>query len=754
MILKPHIVDGIDAIFKQALEDGRTVLHEHEVYDMLKCVGFSTPDFVVVKNEKDVNEELIKRFRGRMVLKVVSRDLVHKQKYGGVKMVETSDPLYVRYVISAMREEIYSHFEDTKPRIDGFMLIEHITFKQGIGYEILFGAREDASFGPVLMLSKGGDDAEFFAKYYDPANLYLSPLSREEADASMQEIRIRYKYADIGRAFYMDMIADTLLKLSGLMQTYSFISPENPKYHIKNIDINPVVFTTDDRFIVVDGYADFAKAQREEALAHADAKGLKGFFKPKGIAIVGVSGQPEKYSMGRNIARLMIDMGREDVYLVNTKGGTAVISGKEYPLYKRVADIPENVDLYVYTAPAKYMLDFIPQVDKDKCVVLISGIPAEVNYFDFLKQLGSVKKPGVRIVGPNCMGVFHSPGGGSAGVDTLFIDAERMPIKWGDKSNTALFSQSGALGITCLDNLHNYGLFRAIVSFGNRADVGIPELMAYFKQEYDVDVIAMYIEGLSGGEGRQFFELAKSSEKPVLVFKSGRTEAGAKAAASHTAALSGSYEVFKAACDQAGVVLIEEIDGFYDAIRAFSLLWNKRVRGNRVAGVANAGFDSTAGADNLGFLQPAVYTGATVEKLNRLNSHGLVNVPAPFLDVTPMTDDRLFEQFVVALMEDENVDCVFTAIVPHIENLMTTDDVCDRPEAIAARIINIFNKYDKPMVVSVNAGQQFNKFVRIIEEAGVPVFKDIRSATRELERFVCYRLEKASRLGGERENRL
>jgi acyl-CoA synthetase (NDP forming) len=357
-------------------------------------------------------------------------------------------------------------------------------------------------------------------------------------------------------------------------------------------------------------------------------------------------------------------------------------------------------------------------------------------------MLSAAKKPGVRIVGPNCMGVFHSPGSSGEGVDTLFIDEKRMPIKWGERSNTALFSQSGAMGITCLDNLHNYGLFRAIVSFGNRADVGIPELMSYFQQEEDVDVIAMYMEGLSRGEGRQFFEFAKASKKPVLVFKSGRTEAGAKAAASHTAALSGSYEVFKAACGQAGVVLIEEIDGFYDAIRAFSLLWKKRVRGNRVAGVVNAGFDSTAGADNLEFLEPAKYTDETVERLSRLNTHGLVNVPAPFLDVTPMTDDALFGEFLTALLEDENVDCVFTAIVPHIENLMTTDDVCENRDAIAMRIIDIFNKYDKPMVVSVNAGQQFNKFVRIMEEAGVPVFKDIRSATRELERFVKYRTEK------------
>lgn len=745
MLLKADIVSAIDRIFEHALADGRTMLYEHEVYGMLKLAGLETPDFIVVKNDKDVGEDIINRFRGRFVVKVISRDLVHKQKYGGIKMLSTKDPLYVRYVMSAMRKEISSHFEEgSKPRIDGFMIVEHVSFKQSLGYEMLFGAREDMAFGPVLMLSKGGDDAEFFAKYYDPANLYLAPLSGIEADASMRQILIRHKYAQIGRAFYTDMIAATLLKLSDLMQTYSFISPEKPKYHITTLDINPVVFTKDDRFIVVDGYADFSSVNTGEALEPINAGGLKGFFRPRGIAVVGVSRKPEKYSMGRNIAELMINMGREDIYLVNTKGGATQISGGEYPLYTSIGEIPENVDLYVYTAPAKYMLDFISQVGEQSCVILISGIPSEINYSEFLKMLGAAKKPGVRIVGPNCMGVFHSPNARGEGVDTLFIDERRMPVKWGERSNTALFSQSGAMGITCLDHLHNYGLFRAIVSFGNRADVGIPELMSYFCGQDDVDVIAMHMEGLAHGEGRQFFELAKSSGKPVLVFKSGRTEAGAAAAASHTAALSGSYEVFKAACDQAGVVLIEEIDGFYDAIRAFSLLWNKSVRGNRVAGVVNAGFDSTAGADNLEFLEPAKYSAGTMEKLTALNTHGLVNVPAPFLDVTPMTDDALFEQFLVALLEDENVDCVFTAIVPHIENLMTTDDVCARPEAIAMRIIDVFRRYDKPMVVSVNAGQQFNKFVRIMEEAGVPVFKDIRSATRELERFVRYRVEKGN----------
>ncbi len=743
MLLQPHIIEKIDSLFKKAEQDGRNMLYEHEVYEMLKSIGIETPHYALVCESREVDEKLLSGFRGKMVVKIVSRDVAHKQKLGGVKVLETHDHLFVRYVLSSMKKEVLSHFgDDNKPRIEGYMIVEFIPFKQALGYEILFGAREDSDFGPVCTLSKGGDDAEFFAKYYDPANLYLAPLSREEVSESMQQIRIRHKYAQIGKAHYMDKIAETLMKISDLSQTYSFISPKNPAYHLKSLDINPMVFAEDDRFMAVDGYAQFTKSEGEIHHSAVDAKGLHGFFRPHGVAVVGVSSQPDKGSLGRSIAKLLVDMGREDVYLVNRKGGTAAIGSREYPLYKSIGEIPQNIDLYVYAAPAQYTLDFIAEVPEGKCVVVISGIPSDINYREFFQKLKVIKKPGVRIIGPNGMGVFHSPSKPGEGVDTLFIDAERMPMKWTPNSNAALFTQSGAMAITCLDKLHNYGLFRAIASFGNRADVGIPELLAYFEHESDVDVMAVYMEGVGEGEGRQFFEMAKASAKPVLVFKSGRTEAGAHAAASHTAAMSGSYEVFKAACSQAGAVLIEEIDSFYDAIRAFSLLWKKRVRGNRVAGVVNAGFDSTAGADTLDFLKPARYSDATIQKLHELNRHGMVNVPDPFLDVTPMTDDALFAEFVRALMEDENVECVFVAIVPHIENLMTTDDACTKPGSIAMRLIDIFRSYDKPMVVSVNAGKQFHTFMRVLEEAGLPVFADIRSATNTLERFIQYRMEK------------
>jgi acyl-CoA synthetase (NDP forming) len=252
--------------------------------------------------------------------------------------------------------------------------------------------------------------------------------------------------------------------------------------------------------------------------------------------------------------------------------------------------------------------------------------------------------------------------------------------------------------------------------------------------------MAMYLEGLGRHEGRDFFELARASKKPIIVYKAGRTEAGAKAAASHTASMSGNYEVFAASCAQAGVVLIDDLPDFYHAIKTFSMLSRTPPRGRRVAGVVNAGLDATMGADQAGELVPVVYETATNERLGALNRHGLLNVGASFLDVTPMTDDTLFGEIVDAVLADPNTDCAFVAVVPHVETLKTTDDVCRDPDALAQRLVAAAAQHHKPVVVSVNSGNHYQGLVRALEEGGLPVFPDIRSAMRALETFCRHHL--------------
>jgi 3-hydroxypropionyl-CoA synthetase (ADP-forming) len=741
MALSADALQRIDGIFEAAHADKRSTLHEFEVYSLLEAAGLVAPRHVFLRDPTDVTESLLSRFAGgSLILKTVSRDLAHSQRYGGVKHVAGTDPLFVRFVMNNMREEVLSHFtEDGKPAIDGFLLVEFVRFTQALGNEIMIGMQDDHSFGPVLTLTKGGDDAEFFAKYYDPANLVLAPVSYPDAQKLTHSLKIRHKFEAAGHPEYLDMMARAVTIVSEIGYAYSSLARRRPKWLLNVLDLNPLVFSEDGRFVAVDGYAEFsAQGPGKPALRAASPAGLKGFFEPDGIAVLGVSSDASKYSMARVIATLLCELGRRDVYCVNPKGGETELDGIKYPLYRSLEEIPFRCDLAVYAAPAQHTLDFIRSLPEGKQAIIISGIPADTKYAEFAESVTICKPKGSRIIGPNCMGVFYAPGGGNPGVDTLFIDESRLHVAWGENSNCALFTQSGAMGVTSIERAQYSRIFRTIVSFGNKVDVNVPDLIAYFENDPKIDVMAMYMEGVNPGEGRQFYDAAQKSKKPILVYKSGRTEAGMKAAISHTASMSGSYDTFSAACVQAGCVLLEELDDFYNSMKAFSMLHRKRPSGRRVAGVVNAGLDATMGADLLNCLHQAALQPETVQDLKRLNVHGLVDVATSFLDLTPMTGDILYVKFIEAVLDDPGVDCLFVAIVPHIENLKTLQGNYLEADAIAPLLVSACKKRSKPVVVSVNAGQHYQYMVQYLEENGLPVYADIRSAVRSLDTFAGY----------------
>lgn len=746
MQFSDNTMQQINGIFSKAYSDGRSMLYEYEVYQMLGSIGLDVPEFEFVENPGRVDGRLMQKFGQDVVIKIVSPDIAHKQKLGGVKKVKNIDPLFVQFVMNKMKDEVLSHFEGgEKPEIKGFLIVEFVPHSQALGFEVLIGFKEDAAFGPVLTLSKGGDDAEFFARYFDPANLFLPPMDYEDSLRMVNTLNIRHKFEQIGHKEYIDYMARAISVLSWLAYHFSFIAEKKPEFIIKAMDINPFVITEDGRFVALDGFAEFLPAAEDDKkLPRVNMSNLENFFYPQGIAVIGVSRDMSKYSLGRDIAQLLHDLGRQDLYFVNVKGGTIRFDDAEYPLFRSLQEIPGRVDLAVYAAPAQFTLDFIREMPDDgpKAVILISGIPSNIKYTEFAARLDEINTKEIRIIGPNCMGVFLAPNGRNKGLNTLFINEERLEIKHSAFSNTVLLTQSGALAVTAIDKLQNIRVFKSVVSFGNKYDVKITDLVAYFNNEKDIDLISLYIEGLDAGEGRQFFQLAQKINKPILVYKSGKTEAGAKAAASHTASMSGSYDVFRAACMQSGVILLEDILDHYDYVKAFSLLAHRIPAGNRVAGVVNAGFESTVGADELKNLKQVKLSGRTVEKLNNINKNGLVDTSSPFLDITPMADDRMYADYVRAVLEDENVDCVFVAIVPHAVTLKTTPDTCYDPDSLANLLVGLSREYSKPMVVSVNAGRHYQDFVSIMEESGLPVYNDIRSAIKSLDAFVTYHLNK------------
>ncbi|MGD8395930.1 MAG: CoA-binding protein, partial [Candidatus Eiseniibacteriota bacterium] len=297
------------------------------------------------------------------------------------------------------------------------------------------------------------------------------------------------------------------------------------------------------------------------------------------------------------------------------------------------------------------------------------------------------------------------------------------------------------LGVSELDKLKSAIYPRVVVSYGNQLDVDPGDLAAYFQDDPDIDVLAFYIEGFKACGGRKFFDAVRQATKPVIVYKAGRTDAGSRAAASHTASMTGDYKVALAAMDQAGAIVADHILDHKDLIKVFALMGDKQVGGRRVAGVVNAGFESTYAADSLGGLELAHFTPETEEQLRAvLPPFVAVN---PFLDLTPMADDKLFERSIELILADPGVDSLFISIVPHTVMLHTKREEMERDrENIAFRIIRQGQRSPKPIVVSVNAGTMYNVFMETLEEGGVPTYSTAERAMTALNRLVEYRLKR------------
>ncbi len=743
--LTPEQTAVIDGVLATAAGDGRSSLHEHEVYHILEAMGLAVPGYLFLSGPDQLSDGLPERLASdKLVLKVVSRDIPHKSKIGGVRRV-SRDFWDIRAAMEKMQAEIPAHaiFADGSPAIEGFLLVEQVTYSPELGNEILIGIKESLAFGPVISFSKGGADAEHFARHFSSPNVKLLPLGREECLGMLGEARITIKYREEGNQQHIERIADAVYQFGRMFSHYSSLNPDPPEYIFSEFEVNPLVFDGEHRLISIDGLANFLPRERKLDLqAGPNDKGLDELFYPEGIAVVGVSAT-DSGKTGNNIATLLHNLGRKDLYLVNLKGGTATIADTPYRMYTSLAEIPERVDLVVVTLPAKLAPRVVEEAKAkgSKSVILIPGGFSEVQGDQSLEKaiLDVIAGTGMRLVGPNCLGIFRAATDRQAGYNTLFIPEEKLQYRPKTESNVALLTQSGALGVAELDSLKDAIYPRVVVSYGNQIDVDPGDLALYFQKDPDIDVLAFYIEGFKACGGRKFFDAVRQSKKPVIVYKAGRTDAGSRAAASHTASMTGDYKVALAAFEQAGAITAEHILDHKDLIKTFALMGGKSVRGRRVAGVVNAGFESTYAADSIGSLELAELAAETREQL-REALPPFVGVNA-FLDLTPMADDAVYERCVELLLQDPGVDCLFISIVPHTVMLHTkVNEMAEEVENVAARIIRQGAKADKPVVVSVNAGTMYNVLSETLDEGGIPTFTTAERAMTALNRLVKYKL--------------
>ncbi len=739
--LSVDTVHAVERILRHAHNQGRHMLFEYEVYTVLAAMGFSVPIHLLVTAEDQISLAMLAPFhRDRIVAKVVASEVTHKANAGGVRVV-ANDPDKLRECYADM----VKGFADRGIRVQGILLVEWIRYSRELGNEVLLGFRESEAFGPVISLSKGGTDAEHFAAHFSPANLILAPIDRQWAEALLASTHIYEKYMHKGQAHFVARCVDAGVSFSELALSFSNYFSSPTQFVITEFEVNPFVFTPDGGFMALDGWACFEMRQTASiGNGLAPKKSIAPFFEPRGIAVVGVSTH-DATKPGHIIFSNLLKLGREDVYAVNPKQGQLETAGRRVPVFASVDAIEAPVDLAIVTVPADTTLPVVEACARKgvKAVILIPGGFSEIDRHHDIEQkiLALARANHFRMMGPNCLGIIYAGSENRPGINSFFVSEDKFSLSFENETNVALLTQSGALGFIEIENLKNAISPKVIVSYGNQLDVDLCDLVNFFQDDPNVDVVGCYIEGFKPYAGRCFFDIAGRNTKPVIVYKAGRTDAGRKAAKSHTASIAGEYDVAKAAMKQAGLVVADTLLDHGDLVKTFALLSGFKVQGNRLAVIANAGYEKTIAADNLGRMQVAELDGETLATLGRILPS--IAVPDPLLDLTPMADEATFEGCIQSMLASKAVDALMISVVPHSALLHTTDkEIKHNPDNIATRIIRLVHQFNKPVVVSVNvvygADLRYNTLGKSLDSGGVPTFLSADRAMFCLNTFVQY----------------
>ena len=397
-------------------------------------------------------------------------------------------------------------------------------------------------------------------------------------------------------------------------------------------------------------------------------KNLDAIFSPQSVAVVGASTIPGK--VGHDIFVNILKGGYQGILYPVNPSAPSVASVRAYAT---ITDIPDELDLAMIILPPRLAVGAVEEAIAKgvKAIVIVSAGFKEVggDGVKFEQQIVALcRETGVRLVGPNCLGVINP----LANISLNASFSARMP----EAGNVSFISQSGALCTAVLDFAadREFG-FSKFISIGNKADVDEVDLLHYFHQDPDTEVILIYVEELQRGE--EFIKAATEitggeRPKPILVIKSGRTIAGAQAAASHTGSLAGSEAVYDAIFAQSGIIRVDSIDELFDFAIAFAYknenalgkMRRKVPHGNRVAIVTNAGGPGIVATDMtvVSGLELAKFSQETIEALkSHLPATANVNNP---VDVIGDASQERYENALTAVIRDQNVDGALVILTP------------------------------------------------------------------------------------------
>ncbi len=627
-----------------------------------------------------------------VALKILSPDVLHKTDVGGV-VLNVESPDAARQAFERIMDSIQAAHPEAS--IEGVEVQEMVIG----GVEVIIGLLDDAQFGPVLMFGLGG----VFTEVLGDVSFRVLPIEPGDASQMIREIQ-GYQILKGYRGqppVSEEMLVDLLMRANRLGIDLGG--------KFESVDFNPILVWEDQHRVLDFKVIWHSQAKPAPRVTPPNTQHLENFFRANSVALIGASATPGK--IGNAVLDSLLKYEYQGVVFPINPGRDEIMGARTYP---SLDDVPEQVDLVVVTIDLRLVPDVI-KVCASKGIhnlVVISGGGKELGgeRTELEAEIRRLARThGVRVVGPNCIGVFD----GQTRLDTFFQVQERMVRP--KAGPVAVLTQSGTIGAAFLEDVVATGVSK-FVSYGNRTDVDEADLLAYLADDPETNLVAMYVEGIENG--RKFLSTARevTKKKPVVVFKVGRTERAARASISHTGFFGGSYSVVQGAFKQAGIIAVDSYEELVATAKALAM--QPAARGPRVAMISNGAGTMVQGIDLL-----KTYN-LEIPELSPETLRNLADVYPPFyvvqnpIDVTGSATSTDYEVGIETCMHDPQVDIVMPWFVFQ-----------DTPlgEDIVQMLGRLTREYDKPILVGAIGGGPFTvRMSQAIEAEGVPVFHSVR----------------------------
>jgi len=554
-----HDKTTVRNILDKVKSEGRTSLTAPEGKLVCDAYGIPVPQEGVAKTAAEASK-LATQMGFPVVLKIVSPEILHKTEAGGV-LVGVKDVAAAEQGFATIMANAKKY--DAKANLVGVQVQQML---QG-GQEVIIGAVSDPSFGKLVAFGLGG----ILVEVLKDATFRLAPASQEDALSMLDSIAAAEVLRGVRGAKGVNREA-----LAGVIQRVSELVTDFPE--IGELDLNPVFATekgaiaADVRIVIDSNPAEPRYRPTQDEIVRA----MNRIMKPDAVAVIGASAEAGK--IGNSVMKNLINGGYQGkIYPIHPKADE--IMG--HKAYASVKDVPGVIDVAVFAIPAKFVAQALTEVGEKQIpgAVLIPSGFAETGNVEGQKEIQAIgRKYNVRLMGPNIYGFYY----------TWKNLCATFCTPYDFKGHTALSSQSGGIGMAIIGFSRSAKMgVSAIVGLGNKSDLDEDDLLTFFEQDENTNVIAMHCEDLK--DGRSFAEVAKrvSKKKPVVMLKAGRTSLGARAASSHTGALAGNDKIYDDVLRQSGVIRAPGLRDMLEYARAIPVLATPK--GENVVIITGAG---------------------------------------------------------------------------------------------------------------------------------------------------------------------